>query len=384
MILPSVSERLEEIAANWLRPVIAAQTQLVLVLPPPGTEVHPIWQMIGAVVDQPKVLAVETLISTPGEAMMTVTPLPLPAPKRWWQLADDVSVNMRPKESFSSLEKLLFNPYQWLLQYPARLQPSSIINLSNDFRMLGNLAHGLVEQFFLHPNALSMSVSAFDDWFDDAFKTMVDQEGAILRTPGRRADLEGFRYRLLKSMQSLREQVAKAGMVCVVPEQKVSGHFPGGELVGSADLVMQNGRGERAVVDMKWSGVKKFPEKLRQNRHLQLAIYAELLRQENGQWPSVAYYILDKARFFAPDDHIFPDAVVMPSANEENTAQLWQRFLTTWRWRVAQIQSGQFEVVLDSIPVTEDSTPPEHGMAMETLNQAYNDYRTLAGWESWA
>lgn len=383
VILPSVSERLEEVAASWLRPVLAAQTQLVLVLPPPGTEVHPIWQMIGAVVDQPQVLALERLLeSLPGEAMVPVTPLPLPAPKRWWQLPDGVSVNMRPKESFSSLEKLLFNPYQWLLQYPARLQPSSIINLSNDFRMLGNLAHGLVEQFFLHPNALSMSVSAFHVWFDDAFQTLVDQEGAVLHTPGRRADLEEFRYRLLRSMQSLREQVAKAGMVCVVPEYKVSGHFPGGELVGSADLVMRNGRGERAVVDMKWSGAKKFPEKLRQNRHLQLAIYAELLRQESGQWPSVAYYILDGARFFAPDDHIFPDAVVVPPADEENTAQLWQRFLTTWRWRVAQIQSGRFEVVLDSIPVTEDSTPPEHGMAMETLNQAYNDYRTLAGWES--
>lgn len=379
--LPSVSDRLDQIAASWLRPVMAAKKQLILVLPPPGDEVHPLWQMIGAVVDQPKVHALETLLSTGGETLVPVTPMPLPASKRWWHLPEDISVTLRPKESFSSLEKLLFNPYHWLLQYPAKLKPSRIISLGGDFRMLGNLAHGLVEQYFLHPDALTMSTSAFDIWFGDAFNALVDQEGAILRTPGRGADLEGFRYRLHRSMQTLREHVAKADMVQVAPERVVSGNFPGGELEGSADLVMQNGRGERAIVDMKWSGIKKFPEKLQQNRHLQLAIYAELLRQENGQWPSVAYYILDKARLFAADDRAFPEAEVVAAADGENTAQLWQRFLSTWRWRVAQIHTGQFEVALDAIPVTEDSTPPEDAMLMESLNEAYNDYRTLAGWE---
>lgn len=378
--LPEVADRLDWVAHDWLRPVMAAQEQLVLVLPPPADEVHPLWQMIGAVVDQPAIKPLEALLSTGGEPMAPVTPVRLPAPKRWWQLPDDVAITLRPKESFSSLEQLLFNPYQWLLRYPAKLQPSRIVSLGGDFRMLGNLAHGLVEQYFLHPSALAMAEAEFDTWFASAFNALVDQEGAILRSPGRGVDLEGFRYRLQQSMRILREQVAKAGIVEVVPERSVTGQFPGGELAGSADLVLQNGRGERAIVDMKWSGIKKFPEKLKLNRHLQLAIYAELLRQETGQWPSVAYYILDKARVFAPENRIFPDAEVMPSVDGENTAQLWQRFIATWKWRVAQIQQGHFEVALEAIPTTEDSEPPEGAMVMETLNEAYNDYRALAGW----
>ncbi len=380
-VLPEVADRLDRAAHDWLRPVLAAQAQLVLVLPPPGEEVHPLWQMIGAVVEQPRVIELETLLSAGGETMALVTPVPLPAPKRWWQLPDDIAITLRPKESFSSLEQLLFNPYQWLLRYSAKLQPSRIVSMGGDFRMLGNLAHGLVEQYFLHPSALVMSEAEFDVWFAESFSVLVDQEGAILRSPGRGADLEGFRYRLHHSMRSLRGQVAKAGMVQVLPERGVAGQFPGGELTGSADLVMRNGRGEHAIVDMKWSGIKKFPDKLKRNRHLQLAIYAELLRQETGEWPSVAYYVLDRARFLAPDERAFPDAEVVPSADGENTAQLWQRFLATWRWRVAQIQSGQIEVVLDAILATEDSEPPEEAMTMETLNEAYNDYRALAGWE---
>lgn len=71
----------------------------------------------------------------------------------------------------------------------------------------------------------------------------------------------------------------------------------------------------------------------------------------------------------------------MPPVDGENTPQLWQRFLATWRWRVAQMQSGRFEVVLEGITSDEAGQPPEDAMTMETLNEAYNDYRTLAGWE---
>jgi hypothetical protein len=153
-------------------------------------------------------------------------------------------------------------------------------------------------------------------------------------------------------------------------------------LAGSADLVMQLSRGGHAIVDMKWSGVKKYPEKLKQNRHLQLAIYAELLRQKTGSWPLVAYYILDRARLFTTDNRAFPDADVILSESGENTAQLWLRFVETWKWRSAQIASGCFEVALDSIESTEDSTSPDAAMSPETLTAAYNDYLALAGWAS--
>ena len=132
---------------------------------------------------------------------------------------------------------------------------------------------------------------------------------------------------------------------------------------------------------MKWSGAKKYPDKLRQNRHLQLAIYAELLRQKEGAWPAVAYYILDRSRFFAPDNTTFPDAEAVASNSGENTSRLWQRFMETWKWRRAQIEAGAFEVALESIETTDESVPPEEALEMEYLSENYNDYRSLAGWE---
>ena len=379
--LPEGRERLAQAAREWLRPILAARTRLIVVLPPKGEEVHPIWQMIEAGIDSPRVQSLDSLLAKPTPGMQSVTHVPLPAAQRWWQLPQDVSISLRETESFSSLELLLFNPYHWLLKYPAKLRPSRIIDLGGNFRMLGNLAHELVERYYQRDDALSMAESQYSAWFDPAFDQLITEEGALLRMAGMGADLEGFRHRLRNSIRTLRQQVAYAGILKVDSEIQLSGHFAGGELSGYADLVMQKAGGAQAIIDMKWSGVKKFPSKLKENRHLQLAIYAELLRQKTGNWPAVAYYILDQARFFAPNDLVFADADVVPSADGENTAQLWQRFVETWKWRRSQIARGLIEVALEGVEETEQSSPPDTAMTMEYLNEGYNDYRALAGWE---
>lgn len=380
--LPDATFLLSRTARAWLRPVLAAQGQLVLVLPPPGSEVHPLWQMICAVVDDVPVSMLEQSLTNGGAAMSRQAYKPLPKAKRWWQLPDDVSVALREKESFTSLEKFLFNPYQWLLQYPAKLQTSRLLTSGNDFRLKGLLAHGLVERFYLSPDALQMDDAAFNAWFENAFESIVDEEGAHLRMSGRKADLESFRFRLARAVNALRGHLNKANVEEVLPEENLAGHFPGGELGGPTDLLLRTENGHTAIVDMKWGGRKKYGEKLKNNQHLQLAIYAELQRQSTGQFPGVAYFIFDDAQMMAPDNTTFEGARVIPAANGENTAQLYQRFLESWYWRARQMKGGAFEVVLEGIPAEDDAGIPVSGLALETLNEAYNDYRSLAGWGS--
>ena len=167
----------------------------------------------------------------------------------------------------------------------------------------------------------------------------------------------------------------------MLPEHELSGHYVGGKIHGYADLALRNGAGVRAIVDMKWSGAKKYPAKLKENRHLQLAIYGEMLRQSEGAWPSVAYYILDVGQLFATDTAFFPSAQMVHCTTDEGTPHLWQRFAETWKWRQQQIVAGRFEVVLEGVPEDEDSVVPEDGLQIEILPPEYNDYLALAGWE---
>ncbi|CAE6723223.1 PD-(D/E)XK nuclease family protein [Candidatus Nitrotoga fabula] len=381
-MLRSATSRLDQTVQSWLRLVLAAQEKLILVLPPPDTEVHPLWQMLCAVVDDVPVLGLEQYLADGGNAMTRQTYRPLPQAKRWWQLPKDLVVTLREKESFTSLEKFLFNPYHWLLQYPAKLQPSRLLSSGSDFRMMGLLAHGLVERFYFGADSLKMDDEAFNTWFSETFESIVDEEGAHLRMSGRKADLESFRFRLERAVKALRQHITNAKVIEVCPEEKLFGHFPGGELGGPADLLLRTSNGHTAIVDMKWGGCKKYGEKLKNNQHLQLAIYAELQRQTTGQFPSVAYFIFDDAQMLAPDNTTFENARVVPSINGENTAQLYQRFIETWRWRASQVEGGAFEVVLTGISDHDIEELPAEGLAGEVLNVAYNEYRSLAGWGS--
>ena len=100
---------------------------------------------------------------------------------------------------------------------------------------------------------------------------------------------------------------------------------------------------------MKWGG-KAYADKLANNRHLQLAIYGEIVRQRTGQWPRLAYFSFSTGELLATDRDYFPEARLVRKKDEvadEGTAHLWQRFLVTWAWRRGQIDQGLIEVVLD-------------------------------------
>ena len=266
------------------------------------------------------------------------------------------------------------------MKYPAALRGPRLFDLHNDFRLNGNLAHSLIEHFFRQPDALTFDVDQFNTWYTSTFDQTVEQEGAHLLMPGRKADAQRFRQRLQSAIHRLRRHLREAQTQAIEPEVLLTGSFEGGELTGSADLVLHNAYGQRAIVDIKWAGHKKYMVKLQNNGHLQLALYAELLRQKTGDWPAVAYFVLDKAELLVPDDAVFTGAKVVPSSTASNTAQLWECFKQSWAWRQAQFDQRLFEVVMDDIESTENSVPPDVGLEVETLNPSYNEYRHLAGW----
>lgn len=386
--LPSMDSCLAAIASEWLKPILAAQKSLTLMLPTPGTEPHPLWQMVESLFGgHPPVVSLESVVTQAlgnHSAKLPIENRPLPARARWWHLPENVTIPQREKESFSSLESYLFNPYQWLLRYPAKLKSSDILEVSDSFLLFGTLSHTLAERLFGEFDGLRMSQAAFEAWFPEQFAALIRAEGAVLEMPGRGTELETFRQQLKRALETLREQLVSAGVVEVCPEVELEGRFKGGEIGGFADLVVKRADGEVAIVDLKWAGGKKYPQKLEQNSHLQLAIYAELLRQKTGNLPHVAYFILSSQQLIANDDHFFPKARVIhrhKSVQAENLRHLWNRFEHSWAWRREQMRQGEVELILSEEDIKDGQTEwPEEGLKPEALNQSYNEVRLLAGW----
>jgi RecB family exonuclease len=379
--LPDVSEQLRQLAIAWQKPVLAATERLTLVLPPEGKEMHPLWVMMSSLFDAPRppvVFPLEDLLTDP--ALQPQPHQPLPAAKRWWQLPEGVNIAQRAVESHTSIESFIFNPYAWVLNYGARLRPSSILNISDANRLYGNLTHHLIERYYSEvDNALTQDDAAFLAWFGPTFDALIDQEGAVLRMPGRQKDLESFRAKAQAAMHELRLQLQAADIIAVQTEVLLEGQFIGGKLEGSCDLLLTNNKGQHAIIDMKWSGDEAYRKKLAHNRHLQLALYGEILRQKTGAWPRLAYFLISNAELIATEQDYFPDARLVrkdKSVNDEGAAALWQRFLKTWRWRRDQLDQGLIEVALAE---DEESQPPEDALSLEILNPTYSPYLVLAG-----
>lgn len=406
--LPDTATRLAREARAWCRPVLAAERQLTLVLPPRGSEAHPLWLMLEALIPGLPVQALETLLTAPALQVATqqrpspasgdgrarspgsgadtapvLVPVPvvrLPERRRWWRLPAGLPLEPPPRASYSSLEKLVYNPYAWLLEFPARLCASDILRVAEGARLCGTLAHALVERWVRAGVPLAASEARTGIWFEANFDALIDEEGAVLRLPGRHAELAEFRLAARQALRRLHAHLRAAQIATIEAEQLLHGSFDGGELTGTADLVVRREDGRAAVVDMKWtSRAAAFRELLAQGRHLQLAIYAELLRQMTGQLPEVAYFMLRDGSLHAHDDSFFPGARVATGPDAESAAAVWQRLLVTWRWRQAQFARGTFEVVLEDVEPTGESQPPEGALDIKPLYQGFNDYLVLAG-----
>jgi RecB family exonuclease len=380
--LPHLDEVLAQRGQDWLRPILNTRKQLVLVLPPLGEEMHPLWQEIQWFVDGVRSEPLEDLLtSLAGEDLQEVVSAPLPRRRRWWILPPDVKISLRPQESYSSLNDFLNAPYQWVLRYTARLNPSNLLAVTDENRLYGNLAHRLIERFFRTEGARALRGDALKAWFSRQFEVVVAEEGAVLLMSGRRGDYERLRSVLGRALEEIQRQFEAAGVVLVEPERNLAGTFPGGDLKGHADLVVRNKSGQQAIVDMKWAGANSNQDRLAKNRHLQLAIYAEMLRQEMGARPQVSYFILEGSRLLAPDTGFFPEARAVQSGSSGASSPLWDQFVTAWKWRRSQIDAGRIEVAIDDIEPTPESEGPPDALNPEALREAYNEYRWLAGWK---
>lgn len=380
--LPEIPSLLERQARGALRPLLLARERLTLVLPPPGQEVHPVWLLVEGLLD--KNVPIETveraLAAGPADGITPVKHETLPALRRWWQLPGGTVVPWPAKVSYSSLQPLLFNPYQWLLRYPARMQTSALLNMPNDFRLLGQLAHRAVERLYGHAGSLGWTTEQVAHWFDQNLDAIVDEEGAVLRMPGKRSELEGFRLRFRASLLRLHTHLQTAKVERVESEKEFEAETALGLLHGSTDLLLSFGGSREAVIDMKWAGTSKYRKVLEQGSHLQLAVYAFLQERASKRWPAVGYYILREGDLLTPADHLFPDARPVLQA-EGATAALWEQAKATWRWRRAQIDKGAVELVVDGTEETDESAPPADAMVIEPLDARYNPYGHLAGWE---
>jgi hypothetical protein len=394
---------------RWLRPVLAAKNQLVLIYPREraGEPVahHPLLTRLFSLLDKESkplpIVDLDYLIST-GKAtapwhFAQANHRPLPALRRWWKLNASNHLQPRDAESYSSAEKFIYNPSAWVLHYKAGLKagPVASLRLQADYRQEGTLLHRMLDLLLAATgkpaNWQTCSQSELNSWLEGIWPPLLEREGANLLLPGKRADALKLLELGKQAIWELLFQLRQAKVVEARANQTLqSVSFVGGQIGGIIDLLARNQQNLIAVVDLKFGGMDVRERELRENRPLQLAIYGHLLRcQGQKEWPASAFFLLRRRRLIATTKTFFPEAKVVASKFPPGELQqCWTDFEQVWNWRRQQLDAGWVELTPVALDVSEspdeapDSTPPLAHWAATEDHSKYNDFDALTGWRA--
>lgn len=391
--IESPDQQNQRLVSQRKRPVLWTQTQLILCQPDycDGTRIqaHPLMGDLEAAfgedlsaitlhIDQQAVgTAWSTAFQLPKSDLEQ--PQPLAQPKSFLQV--NASLTPRDEETPTSLEQLLYYPYQWVFKHHIQLRQSSILSVVQDNRLLGNLAHRLLEKL-LKNNWNEWSKQQLENWVSNEIPDLLQKEGATLLLYGREPELIAFSKHMKYAAWSLINLLKQNNWEVLATEKEMRGQLGQLSLYGRADLILKRGQ-ERAVIDLKWRGVGRYTNVLTSEEDIQLALYARLLEPDN-QWAHTAYYIIDKGRMLVRNTRAFKDipAVQDEQAHEEIYEQLLQKLLQTYEWRQEQLATGQVEIRCKS---TYEELEEHYGerllelLEMKDTNAYFDDYDVLIG-----
>jgi hypothetical protein len=221
--------------------------------------------------------------------------------------AEKHPINWMNTESFSSMEKLLQDPFDYFMNYPLNFKDvsESEIKLSTTY---GYVAHDTIEYLFTSDKG-NISLKEFvESHYEEALHRAFLRKGALLLLPENHLDKDRITYQLRKCVNNLADLVEENGLTVIKCEQEEEEQLDfeeGISMKGYIDMVLKDNAGNEVVFDLKWTSKKdKFQKTLKNNRALQLAIYKAMLEKHPGHPQAVrtAYYVMPLGKLFSTDN----------------------------------------------------------------------------------
>jgi ATP-dependent helicase/nuclease subunit B len=279
----------------------------------------------------------------------------LPAKKTEHQIEQGSFIPKREKESYSSTELLVQFPFDWVMQYGMHIKPGNSYEMGEVETTLGNVAHAFIQDLFESEDyRLQDIIKRLNEDYDTLIQQAVIKYGAILLLEENRFELQQLTSQLKKSLQILMKIITDNKLTIIKSEAEITcklqrvNALSEQDFTGSLDLLLQDDQGKDVIFDLKWARRdKKYVEKLREGKAMQLALYNELLKEsklQSGQRaPDVksGYYLLNQARLITCDDFV-GDAIIRVET-DHNHNEIINRISNSIVYRREQFSMGIIE-----------------------------------------
>ena len=267
--------------------------------------------------------------------------------------AEKHPVSWRSTESYSALEKLLQNPFDYFMNYTLKFTDISETDI-NLFLTYGNVAHEVVESLFTADRGGTSLGDYVISEYEQAFRKGLVKKGALLLLPEYHLDMERLKYKLRECVSKLATIIVENKLEVVQCEQKEEqdlGFQDGVVLQGFIDMLLRDSEGNDVVFDLKYVSKKdKYKDVLVKNRALQLAIYKAMLMNHENPSASVrtAYFVMPYGLLYSTDDFYGTN---FEKITPKIQAEVIEQVRNGYAERVKEISEGRIETA-DNQPIS--------------------------------
>ena len=392
-----------------LRPLLHTRDQLVLCLPRrvDGTEMEPHALMgdLEAAFSEQALRGITVDIDEAGQptgllsglklpefADVPLHPLDPPAPQV--TIVHPERLQPREEETPTAIDDLLYYPHKWVFRHQLQLRGTPILSIASENRLRGNLSHLFIERLLeqVRESGHTYDRAMVGEWIDEYATQLLRQQGAVLLEYGQEPERVQFLRTMKKSAWTLLSYIQQNGWSIDGTEKEIRGSIAGSEeqaVLGRADLVLTrtgtDGQREAAVVDLKWRGKTVFRDMLKNGRDIQLALYADFLRQSGHQRVHTAYYLLRDGLMLGRNELAFSGAetVAVDADYADVQQEMLAKIRATHDWRWQQLAEGVVEIrCAETVGQLDDlylSVDHDKLLEMKTTSSPFDDYQSLIG-----
>jgi hypothetical protein len=351
----SPANQVKLIHENQKKGILMARDQCVLVMVEKhyGEEinVHPLVSEIHAWFKNTAVITIteNKIEAVAGKSVQLkpVASVQLPIEKAVWKINNPNRLHPREVESASSIEKLIYNPFEWVIKYQAMISEGSSFTLPDLFLLKGNISHAATEEIMTRKMNEADSILT-DSLITDVLSKKIREEGLVFLLPEMRFEYEELfrKYRVaIKSLVSIIDGNQLKVVGCEEPVNRIIDGI--GEVAGFIDLILEDGNGKKIILDLKWTkNNKKYQTKLEEGKAIQLAVYHAVL---DGN-PATAYFMFDSGKLYTNHNLIGDDVIVVNVAVELEEASVMGKTINSVAFRWEELNKGDIEIG-ENIPV---------------------------------
>ena len=205
-------------------------------------------------------------------------------------------------ESNTSIDTLINYPFDYTVNYIARLKEPSDKEIGSLGKIRGTAAHSFIEALVDSVSVLDKEQrinemsKLLDNEFEIRLENAVTSTGLPLLLKENEVEYNNFRFQLKRSIEVLITIMKVKHLTPVGCEMKYDGVLDKLDCDFNAriDMVLEDAQGDMVIFDFKWTYSDFYGNKIKESKAIQLELYRKVLEQQGKKVSAVGYYLMPK------------------------------------------------------------------------------------------